>query len=101
MGTAKVFAWKGETQAEYWECTYKALSFPGGKGPNIIVDDGGDATMMILEGAKWEAKYEENQSLPNPEDYKTEDEICLYTILKNTIPDNKTKFRDMIKELYG
>jgi adenosylhomocysteinase len=42
---------------EYWECTHKALSFPGGLGPNIIVDDGGDATMMILEGAKWEAKY--------------------------------------------
>lgn len=57
-GTAKVFAWKGETCQEYWECTFKALTFDGNKGPNIIVDDGGDATMMILEGAKWEEKYE-------------------------------------------
>ncbi len=44
------FAWKGESLAEYWWCTYQALSFPGGKGPNLIVDDGGDATMMIHRG---------------------------------------------------
>jgi adenosylhomocysteinase len=40
---------------EYWECTLRALTFPGNKGPTIIVDDGGDATMMILQGAKIEA----------------------------------------------
>jgi adenosylhomocysteinase len=45
-----VFAWKGETLDEYWWCTSMALSFPGGKGPNLIVDDGGDATMMIHKG---------------------------------------------------
>lgn len=45
-----VFAWKGETLEEYWWCTNMALSFPGGKGPNLIVDDGGDATMMIHKG---------------------------------------------------
>ena len=39
-----VFAWKGETLPEYWWCTAMALSFPGGKGPQLIVDDGGDAT---------------------------------------------------------
>ena len=42
-----VFAWKGETLADYWWCTLQALNFPGGKGPTVIVDDGGDATMMI------------------------------------------------------
>jgi len=46
-----VFAWKGETLAEYWWCTERALDFGGGKGPNLIVDDGGDATMMIHRGA--------------------------------------------------
>ena len=45
-----VFAWKGETLADYWWCTLQALNFPGGKGPTVIVDDGGDATMMIHVG---------------------------------------------------
>ena len=45
-----VFAWKGESLDEYWWCTHMALSFPGGNGPNLIVDDGGDATMMIHKG---------------------------------------------------
>ncbi len=49
-GGTPVFAWKGETLEEYWECTKKALSFPGGKGPNLIVDDGGDATLFIHRG---------------------------------------------------
>jgi len=42
-----VFAWKGESLKDYWWCTRNALSFPGGKGPNLIVDDGGDATLMV------------------------------------------------------
>jgi len=45
-----VFAWKGETLEEYWECTSRALSFPGRKGPNLVVDDGGDATLLIHRG---------------------------------------------------
>ena len=49
-----VFAWKGETLDEYWWCTSMALNFPGGKGPNLIVDDGGDATMMIHKGLEIE-----------------------------------------------
>src|SRR3712207_8982317 len=50
-----VFAWKGETLADYWWCTLQALSFPGGKGPTVIVDDGGDATMMIHVGFEAES----------------------------------------------
>ena len=49
-----VFAWKGETLAEYWWCTLQALTFEGKKGPTLIVDDGGDATMMIHVGVKAE-----------------------------------------------
>lgn len=45
-----VYAWKGESLEEYWWCTAQALSFPGGKGPNLIVDDGGDATLLIHKG---------------------------------------------------
>lgn len=51
-----VFAWKGETLEEYWECTWQALTFPGNKGPNLIVDDGGDATLMIHLG--YEAEHD-------------------------------------------
>src|SRR5215472_10567278 len=49
-----VFAWKGETLEEYWECTLHAISHPNGKGPELIVDDGGDATLLIHLGADCE-----------------------------------------------
>ncbi len=67
-----VFAWKGETLEEYWWCTRKALSFPGGIGPNLIVDDGGDATLMIHLGVELEDEYQTTGTLPEvgqgPED---------------------------------
>jgi adenosylhomocysteinase len=53
-GRTPVFAWKGESLEEYWWCTEQALTWPDGTGPDMIVDDGGDATMMIIEGAKAE-----------------------------------------------
>ncbi len=53
-GGVPVFAWKGETLEAYWECTLKALSWPGGQGPQLIVDDGGDATLMIHRGYRAE-----------------------------------------------
>ncbi|MCK4942891.1 MAG: adenosylhomocysteinase [Candidatus Aminicenantes bacterium] len=53
-GTAAVFAWKGETLEEYWWCTEQALTWPDGSGPNLIVDDGGDATLLLHEGVKAE-----------------------------------------------
>ena len=49
-----VFAWKGETLEEYWWCTYQALSFPDGKGPQLVVDDGGDVTLLIHKGYELE-----------------------------------------------
>jgi adenosylhomocysteinase len=49
-----VFAWKGETLEEYWNCTRRAMEFPGGKLPNLILDDGGDATMLVVRGAQFE-----------------------------------------------
>jgi adenosylhomocysteinase len=50
-----VFAWKGETLAEYWWCTQQALTWPGEAGPNMVLDDGGDATMLVHKGAEYEA----------------------------------------------
>ncbi|KAL4448785.1 hypothetical protein ABPG74_012874 [Tetrahymena malaccensis] len=100
-GSAKVFAWKGENLQEYWELTFEALNFPNNQGPTILVDDGGDATMMILEGAKWEKIYEERKELPDPARYETEDEKNLYAVLKRTIPEDPTRWRRCIKDLAG
>ncbi len=60
-----VFAWKGETLDEYWWCTNQALTFPGGKGPQLIVDDGGDATLMIHKGKAIEDDPELLKAVPS------------------------------------
>ncbi|ALC16105.1 adenosylhomocysteinase [Desulfuromonas soudanensis] len=63
-----VFAWKGESLAEYWWCTEQALAWPDGELPNMILDDGGDATMMVLEGAKWQQSGLPELKADDPED---------------------------------
>ncbi len=57
-----VFAWKGETLEEYWWCTDQALTWPDGEGPNMILDDGGDATMLVHKGTE----YEKAGAVPDP-----------------------------------
>merc|ERR1719400_669905 len=73
--TSAVFAWKGETLEEYWWCTLQALTWQNENGeddpsygPNLIVDDGGDATLLIHEGVAWEEKFEKSGTKPNPDD---------------------------------
>ncbi len=91
-----VFAWKGETLDEYWWCTAQALTFPDGEGPDLIVDDGGDATMMVLEGQKGEKN-------PSILDRKAEawDEIALLKRLKAIYEDDKEKWTRAAKRLKG
>jgi len=91
-----VFAWKGETLAEYWECTFKALSFPKGKGPNLIVDDGGDATLMMHLGYRAE---DDPSILDKKAD--SEDERELYLCLKRILAKKKGIFHKWIKEWKG
>jgi adenosylhomocysteinase len=64
-----VFAWKGETLNEYWWCTEQALAWPDGKLPNMILDDGGDATMMVLNGAEWQGSSVPALKADDPEDW--------------------------------
>lgn len=88
--TAKVFAWKGETLDEYWWCTEQALTWPDGSGPDLIVDDGGDATMIIHEGTN----VEKNPSLVDRK-VESSDEIALMARLKMNLekyPGKWTKF---------
>jgi len=91
-----VFAWKGETLEEYWECTLKALSFPKGQGPNLIVDDGGDATLMIHKGVE----IENNPKLIGKKTGNRELDIVM-GILAREHKKNPTKWRDMVKGLRG
>ena len=64
-----VFAWKGETLEEYWWCTEQALTWPGEPGPNMLLDDGGDATLLVHKGAEFEAAG----AVPRPADDDAEE----------------------------
>lgn len=77
-----VFAWKGETLEEYWWCTKQALLFTEEEGPGGIVDDGGDATLFIHEGARLERLYAESGKLPSPESDNKELRIVRRLILE-------------------
>src|SRR5579863_10323825 len=91
-----VYAWKGESLEEYWWCTYQALSHPGGKGPELIVDDGGDATLLIHKG------YElENGSdwVNSPSGAHEEDVIK--DLLKKVHAANKTRWHNVVKDWRG
>jgi adenosylhomocysteinase len=91
-----VFAWKGETLEEYWWCTEQALAFPGGKGPQLIVDDGGDATMMIHTGVA----AEKDPSILNKKPGSTEEGVFLAQ-LKAILAATPTRWTETIKELKG
>jgi len=91
-----VFAWKGETLKEYWWCAKQALSFPNDKGPNMIVDDGGDATLMMIKG--YEA---ENDATILDEKVEAEDEIELFAILKETLKETPDRWHNHVKEMKG
>lgn len=91
-----VFAWKGETLAEYWWCTLQALTFDGNKGPTVIVDDGGDATMMIHVGVKAEKDASVLDKIAEGEDEKE-----LYSILKATLNEDATIWNRMAPEIRG
>ncbi len=91
-----VFAWKGESLSEYWWCTLQALTFEGKKGPTLIVDDGGDATMMIHVGVAAEknaAVLEKKAS--------GEDEQELYAMLKKVLQEEKSFWSDMLPTIQG
>ncbi len=91
-----VFAYKGETLQEYWDFTLKALIWPDGKGPTLIVDDGGDATLLIHEGVK----CEKDASLTNKKTGNTEFDILLATVAKGLQID-RNLFSSMASQIKG
>merc|ERR1711868_41602 len=100
-GTSVVFAWKGETLPEYWWCTEQMLTWPGSDGPDQIVDDGGDATMLIHKGREFEEKYAKDKSLPDPMSTTNAEFRIILQLLKDSIPADKTKYSRMAKKLRG
>src|SRR5437764_6663343 len=87
-----VFAWKGESLEDYWWCTYQALTHPGGKGPELIVDDGGDATLLIHKG------YElENGSAWVNSASGSHEEKVIKDLLKKVYAEDKKHWHNVVK----
>ena len=91
-----VFAWKGETLEEYWDCTYEALSHPGGKGPQLVVDDGGDATLLIHKGYE----LEEGSDWVNTPSAAHEEQV-IKDLLKRIHAGNPRHWHAIVKEWRG
>ena len=91
-----VFAWKGESLEEYWWCTKQALSFPNGKGPQMIVDDGGDATLLIHKGFQ----AEKDSSILNVKPSSHEEAVILQ-VLKDTLVEDPKKWHRTVEEWMG
>jgi len=100
-GTSTVFAWKGETLPEYWWCTEQMMTVPGADGCDMLVDDGGDATLLIHKGKEFEEKYAKDGSLPDPASTDNAEFKCILQLLKDSIPADKTKYTRMAKACHG
>lgn len=98
-GGMPVFAWKGETLQEYWQCTLKALSWPDG-GPDLIVDDGGDATLMVHEGYRLEQEFAASGVLPKANAETAEFRI-VQELLISGLEDDPQKWHRVSENLKG
>ncbi len=91
-----VFAWKGETLEEYWWCTHQAISFPGGQGPQLVVDDGGDVTLLIHKGYQLEEGSEWAKS-PS----QSKEEQVIKNLLLEVKDENPFRWHELVKEWRG
>jgi adenosylhomocysteinase len=91
-----VFAWKGETLEEYWWCTNKAISFPGGKGPQMVVDDGGDVTLFIHKGYE----LEDGDGWVNTPSGNHEEQV-IKDLLKQIHAETPGRWHEVVKEWKG
>ncbi len=92
-----VFAWKGETLEEYWWCTEQALTWPDADGPNMILDDGGDATLLIHKGVEYEAAG----AVPGPETAGSAEEKVILETLARSLEENPQRFTKMAAGIKG
>jgi adenosylhomocysteinase len=92
-----VFAWKGETLEEYWWCTEQALTWPDGDGPNMILDDGGDATLLVHKGAE----FENAGAVPDPESADSEEFQVVLRLLQRTLSEDPQKWTRIGEQVKG
>src|SRR3954452_3634453 len=76
-----VYAWKGESLEEYWWCTEQVLRWPGGTGPNMILDDGGDATLLVHKGVE----FEKAGAVPDPSTTDNEEYAVILSVLQRSL----------------
>jgi adenosylhomocysteinase len=95
-----VFAWKGESLEEYWWCTFQALTFNGGKGPNLIVDDGGDATLLIHKGYDLEEYHSKHGKLPEVTT-QVREEQAVEELLRKVFKENPQHWHAVVKNIIG
>ena len=92
-----VFAWKGETLEEYWWCTDRALSWPGGTGPNMLLDDGGDATLLIHKGVE----FEKAGAVPDPSTADNEEYAVILGLLGRILAEEPQRWHGVAAEVIG
>jgi adenosylhomocysteinase len=92
-----VFAWKGETLDEYWWCTEQALTWPEGDGPNMILDDGGDATLLVHKGTE----FEKAGAVPDPESADSEEFKVILQLLQRTLSEDPQKWSRIGEQVKG
>ncbi len=92
-----VFAWKGESLEEYWWCTEQMMTWPDGDGPNMILDDGGDATLLLHRGAE----YESAGVVPDPGEASNQELAIILSVLTKTLKEDKTKWTRMLAGVKG
>ncbi len=92
-----VFAWKGETLDEYWWCTDRALSWPGNEGPNMILDDGGDATLLVHKGVE----FERAGAVPDPSTADNDEYAVVLGLLAEVLTDDDRRWHRMADGLLG
>ena len=92
-----VFAWKGETLEEYWWCTEQALTWPDGDGPNMILDDGGDATLLVHKGTE----YEKAGAVPDPGSADSDEFKIVLRLLQRTLSEDPQKWTRIGEQLKG
>ncbi len=92
-----VFAWKGETLDEYWWCIDQTFRWPDGKGPNMLLDDGGDATLMVHKGVE----FERAGAVPDPDGADSEDFAALLRILRASLAEDSSRWQRIAAEIKG
>src|SRR5205823_439882 len=92
-----VYAWKGETLEEYWWCTEQALAWPDGNGPNMILDDGGDATLLVHKGVE----FEKAGAVPSPDTTDNEEFKLILALLQRSLEEDPQRWTNIAADIKG